>query len=342
MLGFYKNMKKNFHLAVILLIILAFNLTFNLIVVAQQPTQNNKTTQEDTVLAFQTDIVALDVTVQDKNRNFVSGLKLSDFQVYDNKTVQKIEFFSKESVPISLGLVVDTSGSMRFKLPMVLAAAKEMLKACKPKDEVFIVNMKDAGNIKLVQSYTSDFNYANRAFDDFIAGGGTALLDGISKASSYSEGNSKNRRRALIVMSDGDDRSSTINQDQLIKQLRLANTQVYLLGFPEGFVAPDGKFIDYSLPKAKKLLKKVAEESGGEVYFPTSLTELSPILEKTFEDLRTQYTIGYYPTNPNDGRWHSLEIKLTDKKSKYTVRTKTGYFANQKKNTETNSLIDNK
>jgi Ca-activated chloride channel family protein len=316
---------------IFLTIILFVTFAINLVVMAQNPTSNHQTTQEDTILKFQTDLIILNVTVQDKNGSFVSGLKADDFQVFDNKTPEKISFFSQESVPISLGLIIDTSGSMRFKLPMVIAAAKEMLKACKAEDEVFIVNMKDAGNIKLVQPYTSNFNQINKILNDFVAGGGTALLDGISRASNYSEEKSKNRRRALVVMSDGDDRSSTLNQEQLIKQLRQANTQVYLLGFPEGFVAPDGKFIDYSLPKAKKLLKKISEESGGETYFPTSLTELTPILDKTFEDLRTQYTIGYYPMNAaNDKSWHSLEVRLKDKKLKYTIRTKTGYFANQK------------
>jgi len=275
----------------------------------------------------------LDLAVLDKNGGFVSGLKRQDLKVYEDKVEQQIEVFTQESVPISFGLVIDTSGSMRFKLPMVINAAKEMLKRCKVGDEVFIVNMKDSQNIELVQSYTEDFTSASNTLDKFIPGGGTALLDGIVAATRYGQAKGKNRRKALIIMSDGDDRTSTIDREELINQLRNTDTQVYLLGFPEGFVAPDGKFIDYTLPKARKLLKKIAEESGGETFFPTSMAEILPILERICVDLRTQYTIGYYPKDFYDGRWHSLEVKLVDRNKKYTVRTRTGYFA-KKKNEE--------
>lgn len=314
-------MKKFFLLAN--LVILLFSST----IFAQDP----KNQDDEYVLPINTNLVFLDLTVLDKNGNFVSGLKPQDLKVYEDKIEQKVEIFTQENVPISFGLVIDTSGSMRFKLPMVVNAAKEMLKRCQKGDEVFIISMKDAPNISLVQPYTDDFPSASKALDKFIFGGGTALLDGISDATEYAQAKAKNRRKALIIMSDGDDRSSTVEREKLISELRVSNSQVYLLGFPEGFVAPDGKFIDYTLPKAKKLLKKIAEESGGETFFPTSMTEIFPILDRICVDLRTQYTVGYYKDD-YDGRYHSLEVKLTDKKSKHTIRTRSGYIAKKKDN----------
>ncbi|MBI4854661.1 MAG: VWA domain-containing protein [Acidobacteria bacterium] len=295
---------------------------------AQDPINNGKT--DDLVIPLDTNLVVLDLTVLDKNGNFVSGLKAESLKVYEDKVEQKIEVFTQESVPISFGLVIDTSGSMRFKLPMVVNAAKEMLNRCKKGDEVFIISMKDAQNIELIQPFTEDFLSATKALNKFTPGGGTALLDGILDATEYAQIKAKNRRKALVIMSDGDDRSSSIDRDKLINELRASNAQVYLLGFPEGFTTPDGKFIDYTLPKAKKLLEKIAQESGGETFFPTSMTEIFPILDRICIDLRTQYTIGYEPKDANDGRFHSLEVKLTDKKSKYTIRTRTGYFAKKR------------
>ena len=316
---------KNFVLLASLIIFLVTS------IFAQQETNKNKSKeQEEETLVFSVDFVTLDLTVLDKKGSLVSGLNYQDLKIYDNKVEQQIEFFTQESVPISFGLVIDTSGSMRFKLPMVITAAKEMIKRCKPGDEVFIISMKDSQNIQLVQPYTEDFIGASNSLDKFTPSGGTALLDGIADATKYAGEKGKNRRKALVIMSDGDDRASTIEREQLIAQLRAIDTQVYLLGFPQGFVTPEGKFIDYTLPKAKKLLEKIAEESGGETFFPTSMTEILPILERICVDLRTQYTIGYYPKDPYDGRWHNLEVKLTDKKNKYTIRTRAGYFAKKK------------
>jgi Ca-activated chloride channel family protein len=313
---------KKYFLFITLIIFLLPVFTF-----AQDPKVNNKE-DEDVIIDFPINLVFLDLTVLDKQGNFVSGLKQEDLKVYEDKVEQKIEFFTQESVPISFGLVVDTSGSMRFKLPTVINAAKEMLKRCKKGDEVFIISMKDVDNIRLIQPYTDNFSTAMMVLDKITPGGGTALLDGISDATEYSQLKSKNRRKALIIMSDGDDRSSSIKSEKLISELRSSDSQVYLLGFPEGFVAPDGKFIDYTLPKARKLLKKIAEESGGETFFPTSMTEIFPILDRICIDLRTQYTIGYYKDeNKFDGRFHSIEVKLADKKSKHSLRTRLGYFA---------------
>ncbi len=280
------------------------------------------------VLRINSDLVVVDVSVLDSKRNFVAGLDRSSFHIYEDQIEQHIEFFSKESVPVSLGILIDTSGSMRFKLNAVLAAAKEFIKLCRPGDEVFIVDMKDSQRIRFVQPYTANFAEASKAIDKMFANGGTALLDGISKAAQYAQEKASNRRRALIVMTDGDERDSVMKSGQLYDQLREDNVQIYLMGFPEGFVSGDGIFIDASPSRARKLLQKIAEESGGQAYFPTTLDEIAPIASKIGEELRAQYTIGYYPSNEHhDANFRRLRVKLTDNKHKFAVRTRTGYFA---------------
>jgi Ca-activated chloride channel homolog len=176
--------------------------------------------------------------------------------------------------------------------------------------------------------YTGNVEEASKALDRMYSSGGTALLDGISQAVKYTKENATNRRRALVVMTDGDERDSVLKKDQLLDQIKEEDVQIYLMGFPEGLIGADGAFMEASAGKAKDLLKKVAEESGGQSFFPQSLNEISPLAVKIGEELRAQYTIGYYPSNEQrDGRYHRLHVKLGDSKTKFAVRTRNGYYA---------------
>ncbi|MEW6731244.1 MAG: VWA domain-containing protein [Acidobacteriota bacterium] len=312
-----------------------------LAIAQEQPAANQfKTSQPDNnsvavpasdqVLEVKSELVLIDVSVQDKDRNFIAGLGRGNFRVFDEQVEQQIEIFSSDNVPVSFGIVIDTSGSMRFKLKTVISAAKELLGRCRPGDEVFIVDMKDPLRIRFVQPFTSNVSEAIAKLDNMYSSGGTALLDGISAAGQYADQQAKNRRRALVVMSDGDERDSSIKVSDMIDQLRELNVQVYMIGFPEGFVDSKGTFLESTAGKAKGLLKKVAEETGGQAFFPDSLDEVSIISGKINEGLRSQYILGYYPSNDKrDGRWHRLQVKLSDTKKKYAVRTRSGYFASK-------------
>ncbi|MBL8152291.1 MAG: VWA domain-containing protein [Blastocatellia bacterium] len=287
--------------------------------------QERKEEPED-IVKIDSELVVIDVSVLDNKNRFVSTLDKSQFQVFEDGKEQKVELFSKEDVPVSFGLVVDTSGSMRFKLKTVLEAANKLLDLCKPNDEVFVVDMKDAIRINFLQKYTNNMNEARAAFGKMYPNGGTALLDGIAAAGNYAQESSSNRRRAIIVLSDGDERDSTIKQERLIELLRELQIQVYMVGFPEGFIELDGTFLEAATRKSRDLMRKIADESGGQAFFPKSLDEVGEIMTKIGQELRAQYMLGYYPINETkDGRWRKLQVKLNNKK--YSVRTRSGYFA---------------
>jgi Ca-activated chloride channel homolog len=282
----------------------------------------------DNLLKIDSNLVLINVSVQDDKRNFVPTLGKYDFRVFDDQVEQNIEVFSKENVPVSFGIVIDTSGSMRHKLNRVITAANRLLDICRPGDEVFIVDMKDSIRIRFVQPYTTNIEEARCKLANMYSSGGTALLDGIREAGKYAHEHATNHRRALIVMSDGDERDSTIRSGDLIDNLRELDLQIYLVGFPEGAIDSDGIFMEASSRKAKNLMKKLAEESGGQAFFPHSLDEINLIADKIGNELRSQYMIGYYPNNDrSDERWHKLQVKLTDKKRKYSVRTRSGYYS---------------
>src|SRR5262249_44708687 len=162
-------------------------------------------TDSESTLKFRSDLVVIDVSVLDKNRNFVSGLDKTSFRIFDEQAEQQIDLFSSESVPISLGFLIDTSGSMKFKLKTVIESAKQMLDMCRHGDEVFVVDMKDTLRIKYTQPFTKNIGDARAAFDDMYPSGGTALPGGISSSRKYSQENSSQPKRALLMMNRGDE-----------------------------------------------------------------------------------------------------------------------------------------
>lgn len=282
---------------------------------------------DDDIIKTDVNLVTLDVSVLDKNNKFIQNLGQNRFQIFEDQIAQKIEFFSQEQVPISYGIVVDTSGSMRKRLPTVIKAAKSLISLGKQGDEVFIVDMKDSQNIELMEDFTTSADEANEALDNMIAGGGTALLDGIVVSGEYAR-KGKNRRKALVIISDGDERDSTFSIEQTLDKLREFDVQVYLIGFTDELGEDSGIFKKSPKKKATDLITKLATESGGQAYFPRDLADLEPIAQKIGSDLRSQYSIGYTPSNEKrDGTFRKIQVKLMDNKDQYAVRTRAGYYA---------------
>ena len=293
----------------------------------EKPKAADQQDDDKGVIRINRDLVLVDVTVLDKNNKFVKGIDQNKFQVFEDQISQQIEFFSQEQVPISYGIVVDTSGSMRRRLATVLKAAKTLISLSKPGDEVFIVDMKDSQNIELLEDFTENLDDANDALDNMVSGGGTALLDGIWVAGEYAK-HGKNRRKALVVISDGDERDSTYSVDQTLDKLRELDVQLYLIGFPDDLTEDAGLFKRSPKKKAMELINKLANESGGQAYFPKDLADLLPIANKIGADLRSQYTIGYYPSNQKqDGSFRRVQVKLTENRDQLAVRTRSGYYS---------------
>lgn len=286
----------------------------------------NADSEDGPAFVIDAQLVVLDVSILDKNNKFITGIQQNKFQVFEDQITQKIEFFSQEEVPISYGIVIDTSGSMRKRLPTVIKAAKALIALSKPGDEVFIVDMKDTSNIELLEDFTTSMEDANDALDNMVSGGGTALLDGVVVSSQHAK-NGKHRRKALLVISDGDERDSTFTVDQTLDKLREFDVQLYMIGFPEEVNEDGGLFKRSPRKKAIELINKLTTESGGQAYFPRELADLESIAKKIGSDLRSQYSIGYYPSNGKlDGTFRKLKVILSDNKE-YAVRTRSGYFA---------------
>jgi Ca-activated chloride channel homolog len=291
---------------------------------------------DDDVIKIPIELVLLNVAVMDRNHRAVPGLKKDHFQIYEDKTQQQIEYFSRENVPVSVGFVIDTSGSMRRKLPVVIEAAKILVRMARPGDEFFVVQFRDTAN--LVEEFSCNFKEVEEALDELSANEGTALLDAIYVSANYAQKEARNKRKALVVITDGDERDSNLKSDALMRVIQEIDVQVYLVGFPGDAGDPKGIFNTAVQEKAVKLMNKISEESGGRAFFPSGLFDVRSITEQIGNDIHSQYTIGYFSSNDKrDGAWRRVQVKLQDNKKELkdlAVRTRTGYYApgqNQRK-----------
>ncbi|MCS6817872.1 MAG: VWA domain-containing protein [Blastocatellia bacterium] len=289
------------------------------------------------VVALTAELVILDVTVVDRRNHVVADLGKERFAVYENGVRQEIAFFSREETPVSLGLVLDTSGSMRRKLNKVVAAAKSLMRQSHSEDEYFLVEFK--GQAELLEDFTQDVSLIHDALDNLIAGGQTALLDAVYLSVEHAQKYGKHRRKAILVVTDGEDRNSYYTREQVLERLRGSEVQVYVVGFTEGlgeatiFRQTESRRLSGQEKRARKLLEELARESGGRAFFPQSLDELDAIASAIARELRTQYAIGYYPSNPErDGSWRTVRVEVISDKERgpLTARTRAGYYAVRK------------
>lgn len=267
-------------------------------------------------------LVNLNVRVVNRDNRTVNDVRQDEFHVYEDGVPQKIEFASKEEVPISYGLAVDTSGSLRPQITKVIEAGKTIINSNKPGDETFLMRFISSDKIEIAQDFSSDKAELIDKLEDFIPEGGqTAVIDAVYLAaehvSEYKKGNDveDRRRRALIVVTDGEDRVSFYTQEKLFESLREEDVQIFVIGFVNELDdEKTGVFIRKS-PKSKavNLLNKLAEETGGRAFFPNSLNELPGIADEITRDMRTQYVIGYYPTNDRrDGTYRAIRVAVGD------------------------------
>ncbi|HEX8161634.1 MAG TPA: VWA domain-containing protein [Pyrinomonadaceae bacterium] len=272
------------------------------------------------VLTVDTNLVNLNVRVIDRNNRPVSDVKREEFRVFEDNAPQKVEFFSREEVPISYGLVVDNSGSMKPLLEKVIEATRVLINENKPGDETFLLRFVDSDEIKLLQDFTANKDDLFDALDNMhTEGGQTAIVDAVYLAAEhtaeYKKGDALNdkRRRAMILVTDGEDRSSYYKLAQLFDFLRENDVQIYVIGFTSELDAEGGFIRKSSKDKATELINKLATETGGRAFFPASLAELPTVAHEITKDMRTQYVIGYYPTNSKrDGTVRQIKVQIAD------------------------------
>jgi Ca-activated chloride channel homolog len=272
------------------------------------------------------DLVVLHVTVTDEKGEFVENLNHNEFQVFEDKIQQNVSMFSREDIPVTMGLVIDNSGSMREKRAQVNAAALTFVQTSNPQDEAFVVNFNDEFYLDTDGDFTSDQRNLQDALARIDTRGSTALYDAVIGSLTHLKKGHKDKR-VLLVITDGDDDASRMSFEDTVKAAEESNATIYTIGvFSQDDLKNDKKMVRHS----KKVLTELSEATGGESYFPANLDEVTPICEQVAHEIRNQYTIGYYPTNASrDGTFRAVQVRVFPPKGmgKVSVRTRTGYYA---------------
>jgi Ca-activated chloride channel homolog len=276
------------------------------------------------------DEVILNATVLDDSGHLVNSLKQEDFSVTEDGIPQKIASFLHEDAPVSLGLVVDNSGSMLHKRSAVNTAALDVVKASNPKDETFVVNFSDEAYID--QDFTSDTAKLREGLGHIDSKGGTAMYDAVVASADQLAKYGTRPKQVLLVITDGEDNASTLTLEQTIRRIQeLQGPTVYTIGllFGDENSSRENK-------RAKRALQLLSNETGGIAFFPKSLSQVDDIAAEVARDIRNQYSLGYHSTKPvSQGGYRLVHVEAKAKgMGKLTVRTRTGYFPRtQKDNT---------
>src|ERR1700722_796152 len=288
---------------------------------AKPPADQDKKPDDQGVFVFKKDVdeVLLHASVIDDKQHIVTNLDRGAFTVFEDGKQQSILSFRHEDIPVSMGIVIDNSGSMREKRNKVNQAALNLVRSSNPKDEVFIVNFND--EYYLDQDFTNDLLKLKDALEKIDARGGTSLYDAVVASAEHLKRNARLEKKVLFVVTDGEDNASNETLEQAVKPLQEENgPSVYAIGI----------LGDEEHPKrARKALEIIAQRTGGIAFFPKTLDEVDAISKTIAGDIRNQYTIGYRPTNTKSpGVFRQFRVAAHGKgHSKMTVRTRTGYYA---------------
>ena len=271
-----------------------------------------------------TTIVQINVTVTTPLNQVVTGMEKEHFKLMEDKVEQKIVSFTSEEAPLSVGLVFDISGSMGSKLAKSRQAAKEFFKTANPQDEFFLVQFNERPEMVTPWTRNTEDIINRLAFTQ--AKGRTALLDGLYLAMSEMK-KAKNPRKAVLVLSDGGDNSSRYTESEIKNLVREADVQVYAMGIFE-MIGGRGRTAEEMAGPG--LLSELAEQTGGRHFPIDNVSELPDVAAKIGVELRSQYMIGYSPSNLNkDGKYRRVEVKLVQPRGLPPLRAyyRTGYYA---------------
>jgi VWFA-related protein len=284
-----------------------------------QPSDQASADGQDTVFVFKKEVqeVALHATVVDEQRHLVTNLDRSAFTVYEDGLRQATTSFHRDDVPVAMGIVIDNSGSMREKRDKVNQAVLNLIRASNPNDEIFVVNFSQ--DSYLDQDFTSDINLLQQALQKVSAQGSTALYDAIAASSVHLKNNTRVDRKVLLVITDGRDNASQETLQEATRRLQQQNgPTLYAIGL-----------LGDELPQSETgALQSLADSTGGVAFFPKNLDDVDGITRTVAHDIRSQYTIGYKSTNPNQTGGYR-RIQVTAQAPGYrnlTVRTRSGYY----------------
>ncbi len=263
-------------------------------------------------------LVVLPVTVRDRNGSFATDLTKENFQVSEDGAKQSVRLFRHEDIPVTVGVVVDHSGSMTRKIGNVVAAAVNFAKLSNPQDEMFVVNFNERVNLGLPDgvTFTHSSDEMRTAIANAPVAGQTALYDAIDIAIDRVRTGTADKK-VLVVISDGGDNASTHKMDDILKKAADSNAIVYTIGIFDP-TDPD---------QNPGVLKKLAKLTGGEAFFPAQYNDAVDICGEIARDIRHQYTLGYISTNTKSGGHRSVRVAAKAPGKDLVVRTRSGYEA---------------
>lgn len=265
-----------------------------------------------------TRLVVLHASVVDGKGNLVTTLKREDFKVFENSVEQQVKVFRREDVPVSMGLIIDNSGSMRDKRKKVEAAALALVKASNPQDEVLIVNFNDEAYEDV--PFTNDIKKMEEGLTKIDSRGGTAMRDAIDLVIDHMKVKAKKDKKVIFIVTDGNDNTSSVSLEKLVQKMHSAqnNIVLYAIGLLSEEEHREAK-------KAKRALDALATASGGLAYYPKEVSDVEALALQVAKDIRSQYIIAYSPSNQTlDGSFRTIRVQTS---RKYSVRTRTGYYA---------------
>jgi len=271
-------------------------------------------------ISVDVEMVALHATVTDHRGRAISGLAKDSFQIYEDGVPQQIKIFSQEDIPVTVGLVIDNSGSMKRKRTDVLAAALAFARASNPKDEMFVVNFNEKVSFALPPQvpFTGSVAQLELALSHFNAVGQTALYDAMDAALDHlSLG--RMDKKVLIVISDGGDNASQHTLDSILSKARHSDAIIYSIGI----------YDDADEDRKPGVLRRFAADTGGEVFLPAEVQDVVPICKNIARQIRSQYTLAYLPTNKShNGAYRLIQVQAAAAgRGRMLVRTRSGYYA---------------
>ncbi|WP_180538969.1 VWA domain-containing protein [Nevskia soli] len=270
----------------------------------------------DFTYSTNTRLVVLPVTVLDKNGHLVTDLTQGQFQVFDNNQPEALKVFKREDVPVSMGIIIDSSGSMRDKRAKVQSAAITLVKDSNKEDEVFIVNFNDEAFLDM--DFTSDIKKMEQGLSKIDSRGGTAMRDALRMSIDHLKEKGKRDKRVLLVVTDGDDNASMVSLENLTREAQSSDVLIYAIGL----LSEDEK---REAKRAKRALVTLTEATGGMAFFPKEVSDVEQIAHEVAKDIRNQYTLGYTPPG-SDGAYHTVKVTV-NAPGKLNVRTRLGYYA---------------
>lgn len=275
-------------------------------------------------ISVDVDLVVLQATVRDRNGRFAPDLREQDFVVYEDGVPQAIRLFRREDIPVTVGLVVDHSGSMQEKLTQVIAAARTFVRSSNPDDRMFVVNFNEIVTLGLPPAlqFTSRLDELESAILRAPVRGQTALYDALGVALQRLQSSDRDKK-ILIVISDGGDNASHLRLPAILKTAGRSNALVYTIGI----------FDDSDPDKNPGVLRQLARSTGGDAFFPEHLEEVVTICEQIAHEIRNQYTLGYVSTNAlQNGAYRNIRVVAKSKAyGQLSVRARSGYIARGEK-----------